>query len=67
MQHVATWRTFAFALKHNKVRHELAEKAIVGIVGISMENQQLPIHNMEVAWASCFKNMVKTIRISKEV
>ncbi len=31
-----------------------------------MENQQLLIHNMEVAWANCSKNMVKTIRIYEE-
>jgi hypothetical protein len=43
------------------------EKAIVGIVRIFVENQQLRIHNMEVAWASCFRNMVKTIGIFEEL
>jgi hypothetical protein len=39
MQCVATWRTFAFALKQNKVipSAQACGKAIVGIVGISKE------------------------------
>ncbi len=42
------------------------EKATTKIVGISMENQQPPLHNMEVTWASGSRNMIKNVRIFVE-
>ncbi len=39
------------------------EEAIVGTVGIFVENQQLFIRNMEVTWANGSKNMFATIGI----
>ncbi len=42
------------------------EKVTLGIVGISMENQQPPLCNIEVTWANGFRNMVKTVGISME-
>jgi hypothetical protein len=42
------------------------EEDIFEVVGIFLENQQLFICDMEVPWASGFRNMVRTVGISMD-